>query len=123
MYTVYLAGPVTHDSDPDRWREEIQESNNMNIIEFNDPTNVEVDGKLLVEEQLQRLKSCDAVLVRLKDKVPTYGTPMEMVYAQAYDIPVVVWHDGQELSPWVMYHSNDEAQEGNDAVQAILESL
>lgn len=123
MYRVYLAGPVTHDPEPHRWREDIQDSNNMNIIEFEDPTQLDVEGKLLVQEQIARLKDCDAMLVRLKEGIPTNGTPMEMVYAQAQDIPVLIWHDGQELSPWVEYHSNGTAQTGREALQIIMDKL
>lgn len=123
MYTVYLAGPRTPADEPHNWRQDIQESNNLNVLEFEDPSEIEADGKILVEESMQRLKNSDAVLVRAKSGVPSYSAAMAMVYAQAYDTPVVVWHDGQELSSWILYHSNGQPQRGNEALQTVVESL
>jgi nucleoside 2-deoxyribosyltransferase len=123
MYKVFLAGPVTYDDNPNRWREDFIQSNNLQVLEFENPMDVEATGEVMIEEQLHRLKQCDAVLARIKDGVPTYGTPMEMVYAQAYDIPVVVWFDGEDPPAPITYHSNAIVNSASEAQNVLIELL
>lgn len=119
MYSVYLAGPDTSVN----WREDLINEIDLNIVDFVNPGDIEVSGTIFVQEALSRLKDSDAVLLRLPDEPYTYNGHVEMVVAQAFEIPVFVWHDGQELSPWVQFYVNGESNNHKQAVQELLELL
>lgn len=125
--SVYLAGPIQHDPDPNRWREEVIGANTHNNIEFLNPLDIEqyddesMDPADVVEPDIRAIDDCDALLVRWKDGIQTAGTPMEMIYAQGREKTVVTWYEGQleELSPWVRYFSDDVVTKGSNAISQI----
>lgn len=121
---VYLAGPIQHDDNPNRWRQDIIESNNYNNLEFANPLDLEqfdkeeVRPKDIVHTDLDAIEHCDAILVRWKDDIQMAGTPMEMFFAQGAGVSVVTWYEGEmeDLSPWVKYHTNSFVSSGREAL-------
>lgn len=124
--TCYLAGPIHHDSDPDRWRNELIGSNTKNNVELINPLDIEPPGgnatpEEIVKGDLEAIDRSDAILVRWKTGIETAGTPMEMMYAAGRDIPIVVWYEGipQDLSPWVEYFADEMIDKGSEATTAV----
>lgn len=130
-YYTYLAGAIQHDPNPERWRNEVIESNNINNIEFINPLDIEdadhpdTTVEDIVEGDLAAIRNSDALLVRWKKDIPKAGTPMEMVIANGWDIPVVTWYEGEldELSPWIKYFSSkiiDKGSESSKVLQTVI---
>ncbi len=126
--SVYLAGPVMYPDDGGHgWRDYVKDEW-ADSAEWVDPldkydtsaTEVEIsddpDGispGTIVEEDKAMIDGCDAVLVGWS-RVPSVGTPMEVMYSFDRDIPVAVWYEpegsrkpitGKNLSPWLEFHA------------------
>lgn len=105
--TVYLAGPIQHaDDDGRRWRSEIQAT--YDSVDWASPhdgydTPDDYDDwepAEIVATDRQMIRQSDGLLVRY-EKVATWGTPREHEYATTLGLPVFVWCESDQPSPWV----------------------
>ena len=124
---VYLAGPVAHTENANSWRTGIKKSHgdeyefldplnkydvptdDLEVVDdyvTDDPTKVAVDE--IVENDKEMIERCDGVLVGY-EPVRSVGTPMEVMFAYARNIPVTIWkqYGEQKLSPWYRYHAEE----------------
>lgn len=130
METVYLAGPIQHAQDYGKgWRAVIK--NEYPHYDWVDPTVLEdptecdsvVPGANtdLVEEEIKLI--CDYIDTMLVhwEEVPTVGTPMEIIYANANDVPVIVQTTvaDDRLSEWLTYHADVVVETFDAAVEEI----
>lgn len=107
--TVYLCGPINGCSDSEcrDWREQVKASigNEFHIL---DPMRRDYRGieegnaSIIVDSDLIDIKDSDIILVNANR--PSWGTAMEMVYAEQYDKMVYAFCE-KEPSPWLVYHS------------------
>lgn len=122
--TVYLAGPVQHVNDHGTgWRDRVVESysdgfdlldpldkyhvpvDNLTLTSVSTDADDEVSVGEIVTSDKAMIDDADAVLVRWM-KVPSCGTPMEVLYAYERDIPVVVCDLSEgRISPWMEHHA------------------
>lgn len=129
--SVYMAGPILHDPQADRWRQSLTESNNYGNMDLVNPLDIEqfdkeeVTPEDIVMADLDAIEDCEAVLVRWKGGIETAGTPMEMFFAREIGKLIVTWHDGKvkDLSPWVRFFSDGFASSGREALTAINKRL
>ncbi len=105
---IYLAGAINGRSDAEcvDWRQEMKsvfpehELVDPMVRDYRGKEEMNVDA--IVEQDKRDIFSCDVVLVRY-DK-PSVGTSMEILYAWEQHIPIVLWTNQENLSPWLLYH-------------------
>jgi len=106
---VYLAGPIFQCEDHEAidWRNKAKAK--LDGFDVIDPMERDYRGvtdenhKKIVEDDKELIDSCDILLVNhLK---PSVGTSMEILYAWASGKHVVTVSESNELSPWLLYHS------------------
>jgi len=129
--TIYLAGPVANVEDGGAaWRERLtEEYQHDTSIEFLDPLakyNAPADDLRIIDgvsdaddeetvgadeivrSDKQLILGSDALLVGY-EAVQSVGTPMEVMFAHARDIPIAVWIRDEtlreKLSPWYRHHA------------------
>lgn len=112
MSVVYLAGPIHGCTDEEckGWRAEARRmlEQTFDII---DPMDFDCRGRedLLAVEIVQgdifRLGMADLVLVNATR--PSWGTAMEMVYANQAEKVVVAVTGSEKVSPWVRRHASE----------------
>jgi nucleoside 2-deoxyribosyltransferase len=120
---IYLAGPIfqCEDSECINWREEVK--HRLNGYQIIDPMERDYRGvtdenyKEIVEQDKVLIDSCDILLVNhIK---PSVGTSMEILYAWERKKQVLIISNGNELSPWLLYHSNKICSSLDEAVKYI----
>lgn len=140
---VYMAGPVDNVVDKGynwryklqqeyphiKWRDPLYKYNehpsNLNI-QFSDERFYDdrgVSSAWIVDNDKHSIRNCGVLLVNTDDVV-SVGTPMEMLYANILDIPVVTCYQGDNLSPWMYHHSTllfDELDNSVNAAKNIAE--
>lgn len=105
--TVYLSGGIMNFSTEDThdWREYCKKNLKHDTI---DPTRISYKGREpreIVELDKNDIDNSTHVLVNFIR--PSVGTSMEVLYAWEKGKPVFIINEtGQELSPWLLYHSN-----------------
>ena len=129
-----MAGPIQHVNDYGKgwrnrlkqdfpgidWVDPLEKYNNQQSV---DDINAEWSDEQIVDEDLELIKSCDAVLVHWQE-VPSCGTPMEIVYArEMYHIPVIVQTTVEDPSPWLTAHANAVVPTFHGAVEAIIDHV
>jgi nucleoside 2-deoxyribosyltransferase len=116
---VYLSGQIlsgTEFQESQQWREWAEEiCSKWGFTAVNPIADrLSKDGafrSLIPDRDLMLLRDCDIMIVNWMDKKHSVGTAMEMVYAQIYDIPVVVFGDDNDIvnhldnDPWVQKHN------------------
>lgn len=118
MYTVYLSGGT-----PQQHRDFI-EGTDLRVLDFEDPHEISEAGNLLVQEQMARLRDADIMLAIINEGEMYFSTPMEMVYAKAHDLPVVVVFGAYGDVPiWLDYHADALVRSTGEAREAITELL
>ncbi len=112
---VYLAGPIMDmdDSQCVGWRDRVTWWLSLfNILAFNPvkqrdyrgrESDASVDWDGIVEGDKQDILESDFVLANVHQA--SAGTSMEILFAWTHNIPVIVALSGNNLSPWVRYHS------------------
>ena len=137
-YRVYLAGAVKEASDAHSWRDEITtflegagsyenfeavnplDKYDGSEVDEDDLSDVDVHDFEIVDGDLEMIASCDAMLVNHAEPCETWGTPMEMVYATMFDIPVALaWESDTKVSPWAQVHSDYIAADLERAVDQL----
>lgn len=156
--TVYLAGPIHHATDGGhRWRNMVTDRygdrfNWINPLDDYDGNTVTVlpeemaetyepdaDEQVVtdadvVETDKRHVAESDAMLIGFREKVPTWGTPMENALAYRTDavgntapnMPVATWHgmlSVEELSPWLRYHSTYRSGSLEDVIRYLEATL
>lgn len=131
--TIYLAGPIQAPEDNGSgWRGFIQEywtePNWLNPLDRHDPEEYDtLTVQDVVEDDKAAIDEADAVLVGWT-RVPSVGTPMEILYCYERNIPVVVLLepegsrgsvDKRDLSPWLVYHADGIHQSPAAALENI----
>lgn len=130
--TIYLAGPVANvEGGGAGWREDVIEeygglpydvefanplakynapADDLRIIDgVSDADDEETVGAdEIVRSDKQLILGSDALLVGY-EAVQSVGTPMEVMFAHARDIPIAVWIRDEtlreKLSPWYRHHA------------------
>jgi nucleoside 2-deoxyribosyltransferase len=119
MKKVYLSGAIFQAADSKSWRQ-IASARLPKGWEAVDPTAFEV-GHLtcteLVKLDLQQLDACNAVIVRADQ--PSWGTAMEIFYAQQKGVPVLAWPCFLERAPWLTAHVTEFFGSLNEAVEGL----
>ena len=106
---VYLAGPISTctDSEAKGWREKAAQNLNSHGISIVDPFRRDFRGReqkefnQIIESDKKDIDSCTILLAFCWK--PSVGTSMEILYAQMNGLTVV--SIGENLSPWILYHS------------------
>lgn len=138
---VYLAGPIQHAADNGHgWRDyvaaEVDAFEWLSPLDHGEPSDREYrlgeyDLAKLVETDKRLIDESDAVLVGWR-RIPSVGTPMEILYAYQREIPVVVWYepegsrepvDETELSPWLRYHTGPVDSALSRCIEALREAV
>ena len=110
---VYLGGAIRGVKDPISWRRAVTEQLPEGW-EAIDPTKIELfvdneddyeGAKRVVSGDLRAIETCDAMLALIN--VPSWGTAMEIFYANQLKIPVIGWNaGGGSVGPWLQVHCN-----------------
>lgn len=126
---IYLAGAIWGVVDPITWRRKLtsQLPEGWEVI---DPTQIElfVDNEVdyesaqkLVSGDLRAIESCDVMLALLN--TPSWGTAMEIFYANQLGIPVIGWNpEGKPVGPWLVVHCEDILSNFED-IKLFLQNL
>lgn len=125
MKTIYLAGPINGctDSEANDWRERVIGYFQHGTVGFLNPMRRDYRGmeatsmREIVQLDKRDINCSDILLVRYLK--PSVGTSMEIYYAWERDIPVIVWADPVDLSPWLVYHSTKIASGFEEAMGSI----
>lgn len=120
---VYLAGPIFQCEDHEciHWREEIKRR--LPDHEIFDPMDRDHRGKTneffreIVEGDKKHIDQADVLLVNYVK--PSAGTSMEILYAWERGKFVVVIPNGDEVSPWILYHSHKLCGSIEEAIVCI----
>jgi len=147
---IYLAGPVQHPDDSGRgWREYVEATFDTSadwrnpLAKYDVPAgDVEIvsgppyeddqrDDQIsvaeLVQADKQMIDESDAVLVGWS-RVPSVGTPMEVLYAFERSKPVAVWYEPEgsaervgdkTLSPWLDHHAGIVSESFTDCMDYL----
>lgn len=119
---IYLAGPINGctDEEANGWRSKVKELHSDVL----DPMARDYRGKEaesvndIVEGDKNDIEACDGVLVWYEK--PSVGTSMEILYAWEHSrIVVIVDRSEKPLSPWLVYHSDDQVKTIEDALVAF----
>lgn len=108
---VYLAGAIWNVEDPISWRRSV--TNQLpKGWEAIDPTQIELfvadehveeNARRVVEVDLRAIETCDVMLALIS--IPSWGTAMEIFYANQLKIPVIGWNPTEtSIGPWVSVH-------------------
>lgn len=118
---IYLAGAITDIVDPTSWRRAVTKQL-PDGWEAVDPTLFKYeDDNELVAGDLKAIENCDAVLALIN--TPSWGTGMEIFYANQLKIPVIGWNPSERLiSPWVRVHCEDILSDFED-IKVFLQNL
>lgn len=148
MTKVYLAGPVRSVDDGGHgWRDWVtstfdqfewmnpldkydSNANDVKVVESKD--NVEEEGEVITRGELVKsdknmIRRSDAMLVGWT-KVPSVGTPMEVMLAYQQKMPIAVWLEPRgsmdlleerEFSPWLKYHADVLTISGRGAMRTL----
>jgi hypothetical protein len=130
MLEIYLTGAVTNWDDPFQWQESIEQEFTdyafVNPYKLND-FELGDDGVYdrpheVVEPALEKIQEVDGMLVRWDGEANLVGTCMEIREAYQHDVPIVVWHVGQDerLSPWLSYHTRAAFKSRDKAVKTLI---
>lgn len=119
---VYLAGAMHQSRDPSSWRDAFTTSVKPLGWEVVNPIKLELnlmDPMIIVRTDLGELLKCDALLARCHE--PSWGTPMEVMFAFLHRVPVVTWVPclDDPVSPWLIYHSHAFVETEMQAIVAL----
>lgn len=111
MKKVYLAGPIFGVADPDTWRNDVTaqlpkgwEAVNPLKIERH-VAGTKDQAKRIILADLKAIDNCEAMLALIDE--PSWGTAMEIFYADEMCIPVIGWqpkNKGRPVGPWLQVH-------------------
>jgi nucleoside 2-deoxyribosyltransferase len=130
---VYLAGPINGCSDAEAkdWRERVKCSFGAHErVTFLDPMRRDYRGRELepgiaeeiVAGDLEDIEASDVLLVAVPK--PSIGTAMEVFHAHAnLAKPVIIWHDSDKPSPWLVVHSARIERTLHGAILAVRDYL
>ena len=112
MSSVYLAGPINGCTDEESkgWRAEARRMLEP-MFDIIDPMDFDCRGREdllaveIVHNDIYRIGMADVVLVNATR--PSWGTAMEMVYANQAEKVVVAFTGDGKVSPWVRRHANE----------------
>ena len=112
MSSVYLAGPINCCTDDEcmGWRAEAKRLLEP-MFDIIDPMDFDCRGREdllaveIVQNDIYRIGMADVVLVNATR--PSWGTAMEMVYANQAEKVVVAFTGDGKVSPWVRRHANE----------------
>lgn len=107
---VYLAGPINgcDDAEATAWREEVKRALPEGVT-FLDPTDRDFRGAeamfadYLVQSDKADIDRCDVVIAMAER--PTWGTAMEIGYADDIGKLVIAVCADERPSPWLSYHA------------------
>jgi len=125
---VYMAGPVKEKADSGRaWRESVAEEygEDLDVLDplakYDPDDDQDWSAGRIVREDLQLIDAADAVLVRYNG-APTWGTPMEVHYAQtsSYTPVFLAWRADSRLSPWTQYFADVVRPSVHQAIGTLL---
>jgi nucleoside 2-deoxyribosyltransferase len=123
---IYLAGPIHGRLDVEckAWRSEAAGILGVHDIECVDPMRHDYRG---VEEEAAEeivvmdkdlLCECDMVLVNANE--PSWGTAMEVFYANSIGKDVVAFSNAESISPWLRVHATAIFGTLSQALSGIL---
>jgi nucleoside 2-deoxyribosyltransferase len=120
---VYLAGAIWQEPDPLTWRRHAAQilPDGWAAIDPN-ATEMELDkAQSIIRDDLSNILRCDAVLAKVER--PSWGTAMELFFAQQHRIPVIGWGDAKlPLSPWLDFTLHSHVIKLESAMR-ILEAM
>lgn len=132
---IYMGGPIRHsDDNGSAWRSEVEAAYGhaytfLNPLDWASPDEHGNAPTGVVQEDLARLETADAVLVRWRTDIPSRGTSMEIAYASQWDIPVVLWCADAPTRPtgwletnvsqWVLSHADTVTVDRTAAFEAL----
>ena len=108
---VYLAGPIHGRTDAQckAWRTEAASILGVHDVQCMDPMEHDYRGiedefaEELVARDKEWIEECDVVLVNASE--PSWGTAMEVLYAESVGSQVVAFTDAESISPWLRVHA------------------
>jgi nucleoside 2-deoxyribosyltransferase len=125
---VYLCGPINGCSGDEAhgWRGAVREQLRNERVEFNDPMDRDYRGREgecvreIVEMDKLDIRKSDVLLVMYVK--PSVGTSMEVFFAWALGIPVIVVDLSRKpMSPWLAYHATEVFQSISAACARLAE--
>jgi len=124
-FKIYLASPIFNieEEESNKWKKivKLKLKNNFIII---DPIE-HFDYKKNKDEQY--LIHCDKLNIQRSDIIlancwqPSFGTPMEILYAWERKKPVFIIFPHDNIHPWIKYHSTKIFKNVDDAIISIKE--
>lgn len=123
MTKVYLAGAICDADNGRLWRKSAANMFKSHGIAPLDPYDFELEGmsdKEIVETDLDAISGADYVLANIG--IPSWGTGMEIYYANLHGKPVHGFgvKDLNVVSPWIRFHMQYYFYHMNNAVESII---
>lgn len=111
--TVYLCGPINGCTDAQAadWREAVKTAL-AGRYDIKDPMNRDYRGRESEPEIPEQIVEADKADIRESDIVlamarrPSWGTAMEILYADEHGKTVLAINDAPTISPWLACHSS-----------------
>lgn len=117
MTTVYLSGPIAGEPlyHAAEWRNYIKERWPGCL----DPLRHDISQvtPAVIEQDKEDIRNCDVFLMWCIR--PSWGTPMELMYAHELEKYIIVINQIGALSPWVLYHATVVVGGLDDALKEI----
>jgi nucleoside 2-deoxyribosyltransferase len=125
--SIYLAGPISDGPNPFAWHEQIEERwpdiTWINPFKSHTYPRSEAHNHVqeIITEDLNLVRSSDAVLLRRVGGRNLAGASIECYEANRHGIPVVIWNDAESEVPLFLNgHSEEIMEDLSDAVNAVL---
>lgn len=118
--SVYLAGPIHGDRNPNGWRLNIESKLPSGWASVN-PLACEPGGAApsdIIKMDYNLIRKCDAIIAFAER--PSWGTAMELAYAQLMAVPVIgIASQWKDQSPWLIFHTTYKVKTIQEAINCL----